>query len=126
MPSWRWGSVFNGIESTIDMKKQCLPVVASGLLAVLLTTAPVGEARPIPAVATSGASVTVTCSFSHPSYSGWCGVTRGVPGAAAARRFCSQTLACLNDVRCLQTICNATTIRGGWKLESVKTALKKR
>jgi hypothetical protein len=108
------------------MKKQWIPVVASGLMTALLTTAPVGEARASSRVATSGAPVTVTCSFSHPSYSGWCRVTRGVPGAAAARRFCSQTLACLNDVRCLQTICNATTIRGGWKVESVKTALKKR
>jgi hypothetical protein len=28
----------------------------------------------------------------------------------------------LNDSRCTATYCNATTIRGGWKLESVKTA----
>ena len=28
--------------------------------------------------------------------------------------------ACLNDVDCLKTYCQATTIRSGWKLESAK------
>jgi len=67
----------------------------------------------------------VTCAFSHPSYSGWCRVTEDLPAGTGSRTFCSRVLACLNDVRCLGTYCNATTIRGGWKLESVRTAPKK-
>lgn len=67
----------------------------------------------------------VTCGFSHPSYSGWCRVTEDLPAGTGSRTFCSRVLACLNDVRCLGTYCNATTIRGGWKLESVGTAPKK-
>ena len=35
---------------------------------------------------------------------------------------CSRVLSCLNDARCIRTYCNATTIRGGWKLETVETA----
>jgi hypothetical protein len=67
----------------------------------------------------------VTCAFSHPSYSGWCRVTEDLPAGTGSKTFCSQVLACLNDVRCLGTYCNATTIRGGWKLESVRTVPKK-
>jgi hypothetical protein len=79
------------------------------------------QSSPAPA-ATPGAAPTVTCAFSHPSYSGWCRVTQDLPSGATARRVCSRVLTCLNDVRCNRTYCNATTIRGGWKLESVQTA----
>jgi hypothetical protein len=82
------------------------------------------RASPPPA-ATPGAASTVTCAFSHPSYSGWCRVTREIPSGATAERLCSRVLSCLNDVRCTRTYCNATTIRGGWKLESVQTASAK-
>lgn len=73
---------------------------------------------------TPGAASTVTCDFSNPSYSGWCRVTKQLQPVKRPRAFCSQVLACLNDVRCIRTYCNATTIRGGWKLEKVETAAK--
>jgi hypothetical protein len=75
--------------------------------------------------ATPGAATTVTCNFSNPSYSGWCRVTEPLAPGKRPRGFCSQVLACLNDVRCIRTYCNATTIRGGWKLEKVETAPKR-
>ena len=78
-----------------------------------------------PPASTPGVAATVTCAFSHPRYSGWCRVTSDISTRVGAKRFCSQTLACLNDVRCTRTYCNATTIRLGWKLESVQTAFKK-
>ena len=89
----------------------------SGVAAVSASSPP--ETSPSPAVA-----LTVTCAFSNPSYSGWCRVPQQLRQGARPRGFCSQVLACLNDVRCSRTYCNATTIRGGWKLESVETAPK--
>jgi len=62
---------------------------------------------------------TVTCAFSHPSYSGYCRETKEVPKGGTPERVCQDILKCLNDVRCIETFCDATTIRGGWKLESV-------
>jgi hypothetical protein len=111
------------------MRKHCLRVIEGVLLGALfmgsaLPAAPVVASSP-PA-STPGVAATVTCAFSHPSYSGWCRVTRGLSTGAGAKRFCSQALACLNDVRCTRTYCNATTIRGGWKLESVQTVSKER
>jgi hypothetical protein len=73
---------------------------------------------------TPGAASTVTCNFSNPGYSGWCRVTKQLQPGKRPRGFCSQVLACLNDVRCIRTYCNATTIRSGWKLEKVETAPK--
>jgi hypothetical protein len=110
------------------MRNHCLRVIEGVLLSALflgstLPAAPV-FASPLPA-STAGIAATVTCAFSHPSYSGWCRVTRDLRAGAGAKRFCSQALACLNDVRCTRTYCNATTIRGGWKLESVQTVSKK-
>jgi hypothetical protein len=107
------------------MKRQYF-LVESVLLIILLggngfSTASAGGESPAPAVTPEAAS-TVTCALSHPSYSGWCRVTREVPRGATAERVCSRVLACLNDSRCNRTYCNATTIRGGWKLESVQTA----
>jgi len=73
---------------------------------------------------TAGAAPTVTCDFSNPGYSGWCRVTKELRPGKRPRAFCSQVLACLNDVRCIRTYCNGTTIRGGWRLEKVETAPK--
>jgi hypothetical protein len=118
------------------MKRQYFRAIESGLMLIFLAgssfpPASGGElaassrlstqSSPAPA-ATPGAAATVTCAFSHPSYSGWCRVTRDLPSGATARRLCSRVLTCLNDVRCNRTYCDATTIRGGWKLESVQTA----
>jgi hypothetical protein len=121
------------------MKRQYFLVIESGLMIIFLagsgfSPASAGaasvssrlstRASPAPA-ATPGGATTVTCAFSHPSYSGWCRVTRDLPSGATAGRLCSRVLSCLNNVRCTRTYCNATTIRGGWKLESVQTAAAK-
>src|SRR6266566_6829500 len=45
---------------------------------------------------------------------------KAAPGGQALAGFCAQVLSCLNDVRCIKTYCNATTIRTGWKLEKVE------
>jgi hypothetical protein len=62
---------------------------------------------------------TVTCSFSNPGYSGWCKQNAPLPKDGSAQQVCQGILNCLNDVQCNETFCNATQIRGGWKLESV-------
>jgi len=71
------------------------------------------------------AARTVTCAFSNPAYSGWCRVTESVPAGSTSRKTCSSVLACLNNIQCIKTYCNATTIRGGWRLETVRTNRKK-
>jgi hypothetical protein len=108
------------------MKRNYFRAIESGLLVIFLagdgfSSPSAGGASPDPAT-TPGAVSTVTCALSHPSYSGWCRVTRELPRGATAGKVCSRVLACLNDSRCNRTYCNATTIRGGWKLESVQTA----
>jgi hypothetical protein len=64
---------------------------------------------------------TVTCSFSNPSYSGWCKQTAPIPQGGSADQVCQNILSCLNDTQCNETFCNATQIRGGWKLEKTET-----
>ena len=59
-----------------------------------------------------------TCVLSNPAYSGKCTVTVDVPKGSTGLAACREVLGCLNDSRCLRTWCNATTVRGGWKLES--------
>jgi hypothetical protein len=116
------------------MKRRFFPVVVTCLLTMFfaaLAGAPAGGATD-PASAppastpspTAGGASTVTCDFSNPAYSGWCRVTKQLRRGARPRGFCTQVLACLNDTRCIRTYCNATTIRGGWKLESVETPPK--
>jgi hypothetical protein len=116
------------------MKEKLFPLVGSCLLILCfaaLAGAPAGVAadtasstQAAPPSPTPGAATTVTCDFSNPGYSGWCRVTKQLQPGKRPRGFCSQVLACLNDVRCIRTYCNATTIRGGWKLEKVETAPK--
>ncbi len=60
----------------------------------------------------------VTCSFTNPAYSGACGVDEEVASNLPPRAACGRVLSCLNDVRCVKTYCNATTVRRGWKLVS--------
>src|SRR5207253_2246001 len=67
---------------------------------------------------------TVTCALSNPGYSGWCRVTEPLAAGASPRGVCRGVLRCLNDARCIKTYCKATTIRGGWRLESVQTGSK--
>jgi hypothetical protein len=116
------------------MKKEFFLVAGSCLLTIFFaalagapasgaadsaSSSPSSSPSPAPGVAS-----TVTCDLSNPGYSGWCRVTQRLRKGVRPRGFCSQVLACLNDSRCIRTYCNATTIRGGWKLESVETAPK--
>ena len=68
----------------------------------------------------------VTCSFSNPSYSGYCRQDAALPKDGSAQDICQGILKCLNDVRCVQTYCNATAIRGNWKLETVEVRPEKK
>jgi len=109
------------------MKKRLFHVVGSCLL-ILFFVAVVAESpsstqASFPST-TPGAAPTVTCDLSNPGYAGWCRVTQQRQPGKRPRGFCSQVLACLNNVRCIRTYCNATTIRTGWKLGKVETAPK--
>ncbi len=87
------------------------------LLAAGRVRAVKGEA-PVPAQAPSGAQA--TCVFTNPAYSGKCTQTTAIASGSTAAQACQSVLSCLNDAQCLQTYCNATTVRGGWKLESAR------
>ncbi len=63
---------------------------------------------------------TATCVLSNPAYSGACTETVPVAEGSTAAAACQNVLQCLNDVNCLKTYCNATTVRSGWKLESAR------
>jgi hypothetical protein len=62
----------------------------------------------------------VTCTFSNPSYSGHCKRPASATADQTAYDACQPILACLNDVQCTRTYCNATQIRGGWRLVSAE------
>jgi hypothetical protein len=62
---------------------------------------------------------TVTCSFSNPSYSGWCKQNSPLPRGGSAQQVCQGILDCLNNAQCNETFCDATQVRGNWKLESI-------
>jgi hypothetical protein len=61
-----------------------------------------------------------TCVLSNPAFAGSCTQTTAIAPGATAATACASVLQCLNDVGCLKTYCNATTVRSGWKLESAK------
>ena len=63
---------------------------------------------------------TATCVFTNPGFSGKCTEITDVPEGWTPAQACQVILQCLNDVDCLKTYCQATTIRGGWQLENVK------
>jgi len=84
------------------------------VLALLFSGAPApSEAGPPPLPQ-------VTCTFTNPAYSGKCVQTAEVAQGSTAKQACESILQCLNNVDCIKTYCNATSIRGGWKLESAK------
>ncbi len=62
----------------------------------------------------------VTCVFTNPAFAGKCVENADVVEGASAATACDAILQCLNDVDCLKTYCQATTIRSGWKLESAR------
>jgi hypothetical protein len=87
-------------------------------LAALLCTATLGIA-PAPSP-TSAPTARATCVFTNPAFAGKCTETAGIPEGSSAQQACDSILRCLNDVQCLKTYCQATTIRSGWKLESAQ------
>ena len=82
------------------------------LALLLVLTASLGGAAQAP-----GETYTVECVLSNPAYSGRCTVSEEATKASTPKQACETVLSCLNDARCSKTYCNATTIRGGWKLE---------
>jgi hypothetical protein len=88
-------------------------------LALLVAAAP----HPSPAGLLSPAGPPppqATCVFTNPGFSGKCVENADVPDGSSPMQACQSILQCLNDVDCLKTYCQATTIRSGWKLESAK------
>jgi hypothetical protein len=87
------------------------------LAALLCTTtlgiAPAPSPRSVPAAR-------ATCVFTNPAFAGKCTESASIPEGSSAHQACDSILRCLNDVTCLKTYCQATTIRSGWKLESAK------
>jgi len=63
-----------------------------------------------------------TCTFVNASYSGKCVETAQIPSGSSPAQACESILRCLNDVGCVKTYCQATTIRNGWRLESATPA----
>ena len=61
-----------------------------------------------------------TCVFTNPGFAGKCVENVDVAEGSSPAQACQSVLQCLNDVDCLKTYCQATTIRSGWKLESAK------
>ena len=86
-------------------------------VALLLTLA-LGRGRAASGDSPSGA--TATCVFTNPAYSGSCTQSTPIAAGSTAVQACQSVLSCLNNVQCEKTYCNATTVRGGWKLESAK------
>jgi hypothetical protein len=131
-----WMKTLSGRRLEMDHKlsqvvRSCLLVLPFAALASLSggvrpaagqtdaqTQSPSASTTPAPS------AVTVTCDLSNPGYSGWCRVTKDLPAGRGPKAFCAQVLTCMNDVRCIKTYCDATTIRGGWRLEKVETTKK--
>jgi hypothetical protein len=90
-------------------------LAAAGLLASLgAGSASSQEAPPARAV----------CVFTNPAFAGKCTETADVPKGGTPAQSCQAILQCLNNVDCLKTYCQATTVRGGWRLESAKPATR--
>jgi len=102
-------------ESSIAGSRRLRGVPELLVVLALLTAIPARSPAAPP-----DATPTVTCSFSNPAYSGWCKQNAPVPKDGSGEQVCNGILKCLNDVQCNTTYCNATTLRGGWKLESVQ------
>lgn len=89
----------------------------AALLAAVLAPSPAAGQHETE-VGTRQAPAGATCVFTHPAYSGKCTQNVEVAEGSTANDACSMVLDCLNDVRCTKTYCNATSLRGGWRLES--------
>ena len=86
------------------------------VLVLLALLVPSGRA----ASGDSPSGATATCVLTNPAFSGACTQSTPIPAGSTAAQACQSVLSCLNNVQCEKTYCNATTVRGGWKLESAK------
>lgn len=96
-------------------------VVAGAALALAIVGAALRQVSATPAVSAADLQPrSVDCVFTNPQYAGTC-VEQVTPEKAQTPvQACRVILNCLNDTRCVKTYCQATTIRGGWSLESPK------
>ena len=60
------------------------------------------------------------CVYTNPALAGKCDENTDLADGSSPTQSCEAILSCLNNVDCLKTFCQATTIRNGWKLESAK------
>ena len=81
-----------------------------------------GSPAPRPADDGQAATRPINCTFANPSYSGNCNEQASATPDQSPNEACQPILACLNDVQCIKTFCNATQIRGGWRLVSAQEA----
>lgn len=88
-------------------------VLLAAVVASRPATSPVQEGTP-------AQGRPVTCTFSNPSYSGYCKATAQAEKEQSPTDVCQEILSCLNNVQCTKTYCNATQVRGGWKLVSAE------
>lgn len=71
-----------------------------------------------PAAFTGAGADEVACTFSNPRYAGKC-VEHVAPASDQTPvQACTMILDCLNNAHCVKTYCKATTVRGGWSLDS--------
>ncbi len=107
-----------------EFPMRTLPAARRFLLAMLAVAAPWLAFFARPAAARTAppppAPPQATCVFSNPAFSGKCTETAAVADGSSAKQACESILQCLNNVDCLKTYCQATTVRSGWKLESAK------
>ncbi|MEX0879095.1 MAG: hypothetical protein WEB59_16455 [Thermoanaerobaculia bacterium] len=61
-----------------------------------------------------------TCVFTNPAFAGKCVENAKVAQGGSPQQSCESILRCLNETACLETYCQSTTIRSGWRLESAK------
>lgn len=98
------------------MTKLVMGAAASLILLAAARHADSQSASPTPSTAR-----TAVCAMSNPGYSGWCRQNVDVPAGKSARAACAAVVACLNNPQCVaKTYCNATPVRGGWRLEKVE------
>jgi hypothetical protein len=62
----------------------------------------------------------IDCTFSNARYAGSCVEQVTPTDKQTPVQACQAILDCLNSSQCVKTYCNATTVRGGWKLVSPK------
>lgn len=105
------------------MRRRTIRLAAATLLALVALAVFAIRTRTVSALP-RGRSV--TCELSNPAYSGWCRVTEAIPKGGTPAGVCEGVASCLNNPACVvRTYCNATTIRGGWKLESIRVEWRK-